>query len=141
DEFKQCYATNASSEQYGYGKPTVSGPDAIVASSQDFKKLAPDGHGEAQLILVNGAHIASVHLLSGTNSGPMTSLDGKEMPATKKKFGLLFGHSIETDPTANKVVKELGIMDGGSFANQLGMSPEPGRPLMSKGAAAPTIVM
>src|SRR5436190_24258240 len=56
DEFKQCYAANATSAQYGYGMPSVSGPDAIVMSSQDFKTFAPDGHGEAQLILVNANH-------------------------------------------------------------------------------------
>ena len=140
-EFRQCYADNATSRQLGYGKPTLNGADAIITSSQDFAKLSPDGHGEGQLILVNGNHLASVYLLSGTNSGPMTGPEGKEMKATNKKFGLLFGHAVELDPAANKVVNELGVMDGGTFANQLGLSKAPGRPLMAKGAAMPLVVI
>jgi predicted ester cyclase len=141
DQFKTCYADNATSQQMAYGPPSVSGADAIVARSRDFKKLAPDGHGEGQLILVNGNHIASAFLLAGTNSGPLTGPDGKETKATNKKFGLMFGHALELDPAANKVVKEFGVMDGGSFANQLGLSKAPGRPLMEKGAATPVIVI
>ena len=144
DEFKQCYATNATSEQYGYGKPTVSGPDAIAASSQNFKKLAPDGHGEAQLILVNGSHIARVYLLSGTNSGPNDNHPMAKRCLRQTRNSDIFSdiRLKNSDPAANKVDKELGIMDGVTFANQLGMSPEAlGRPLMTKGAAMPTIVI
>src|SRR5438876_138835 len=38
DAFKKCYAPNASSQQAGYGKLSVAGPDAIVKASQDFMK-------------------------------------------------------------------------------------------------------
>src|SRR5215467_15231058 len=41
DEFKKCYADNATSLQGGYGKPSVSGADGIVAASQDFAKSFP----------------------------------------------------------------------------------------------------
>ena len=121
--------------------PSASGADAIVEGSKDFKKLSPDGHGEGQFILVNGNRIASVFLLTGTNSGPMTGPDGKVTKPTNKKFGVMFGHALELDPTANKVVKEFGVMDGGSFANQLGLSKSPGRPLVEKASAAPTVVI
>ena len=63
-DFRQCYADNATSQQLGYGKSVLSGADAIVASSQGFAKMAPDGRGAAQLILVNGTHMASIFLLS-----------------------------------------------------------------------------
>src|SRR6516162_1496200 len=53
DEFKKCYAPSAKSQQQGYGKESASGPDAIVAGSQDFGKAFPDGRGEGQLILIN----------------------------------------------------------------------------------------
>src|SRR6266581_1530794 len=53
DDFKKCYAPNATSQQPGYGKLSVTGPDAIVKASQDFAKTFPDGHGEGLLILVN----------------------------------------------------------------------------------------
>lgn len=142
DDFKKCYADNATSQQMGYGKgTTVTGPDTIVGSSQDFAKSAPDTRGEGQIILVNGPHIASAFLLKGTNSGPLPTSDGKEMPATNKKFGLMFGHAIDTDPAALKVVKEIGAMDSGTFAYHLGLSKQPGRSLMEKGADIPKIAI
>ena len=141
DEFKKCYAENATSLQLGYGKPSTTGPDAIVGSSIDFGKSFPDGRGDGQLILVNGPHIAGIYLLKGTNSGPLTSPDGKEMTATNKKFGLLFGHEIDADPAALKVIKEIGIMDGGTLGAQLGLVKMPARPLMAKGEAMPKIVV
>jgi predicted ester cyclase len=152
DDFKKCYADNAKSQQYGYGKVDATGPDAIVASSQDFAKSFPDGRGEPQIILINGSKIAGIYLLKGTNSGPLTSPDGKEMPATNKKFGLLFGHYIETGPAAGgesvqgairslRVVKELGAMDGGTLASQLGLSKNPARPVMDTGQPMPRIVI
>jgi predicted ester cyclase len=140
DEFKKCYAANATSQQVGYGKD-LTGPDAIVESSVEFAKSAPDVHGEGQLILVNGPHMASAFILKGTNTGPLMGRDGKEMPATKKKFGLMFGHAIDLDPAALKVVKEIGVQDSGTFASQLGLSKVPARPVMEKGADAPTIAI
>ena len=141
DDFKKCYADNATSLQLGYGKPNTTGPDAIVGSSADFGKSFPDGQGDGQLTLVNGPHIASIYILKGTNSGPLTGPDGKEMPATNKKFGLLFGHAIDADPAALKVIKEIGVMDGGTFASQLGLAKMPARPVMDKGEAMPKIVI
>jgi len=151
DDFKKCYADNAKSQQLGYGKVDLTGPDAIVGSSQDFAKSFPDGRGEPQIILVNGNRVASIYLLKGTNSGPLTSPDGKEIPATNKKFGLLFGHYIESGPASGesvqsaigslRVVKELGAMDGGTLASQLGLLPRPSRPVMEKGDAMPKIVI
>lgn len=139
-EFKNCYAENARSQQVGYGQGAV-GPDAIVASSIEFAKSAPDVRGEGRLILVNGPHIASIFLLTGTNSGPMKGVDGKEMPATNKKFGLLFGHAVEVAPAALKVVNEIGIQDSGTFLSQLGLSKLPARPVMEKGKETIKIVV
>ena len=152
DDFKKCYADNATSAQGGYGKADLTGPDAIVAGSQDFAKSFPDGMGEPQLILVNGNKIASLYVVKGTNSGPLKAPDGKEMPPTNKKFGLLVGHYIESGPAANsetvggairslRVVKEVAVMDGGTLANQLGLSKNPARPVMDKGAAMPQVVI
>ena len=141
DAFTKCYGDSATSQQWGYGKTSVTGAAAIVAASQEFSKSSPDGRGQPQLILVNGNHLASFFLLTGTNTGPLVGPDGKEMPATNKPFGLLFGHSIEVYGASPKVVKELGVMDGGTFASQLGLSKAPARPVMQAGAAAPKIVI
>ena len=140
-EFKTCYAGNATSQQIGYGKPNVSGSDAIVASTEAFAKAFPDVSGEGQLILVNGPRIASIFILKGTNSGPMMTPDGHSMPATNKKMAVFFGHAVTLDPAALKVTKEIGVNDSGTVAAQLGMTKMPARPYMEHGAASPTIVM
>src|SRR2546422_11296399 len=50
NDFKACYAPVAISQQMGYGKSYATGPDEIVAASQDFEKSFPDVRGEGQLI-------------------------------------------------------------------------------------------
>ena len=140
DDFKKCYAPNATSQQPGYGKPSAKGPDAIVKASEDFAKTFPDGHGEGQLILVNGTHVASMYLLKGTNTGPILGPDGKEIRPTTRQIGLFFGHSVEFDP-ATKVVNEMGVMDGVTLENQLGLLKRAGRPLVQTALPNPVIVI
>lgn len=142
DQLKNCFDPSATSNQVGYGKGgIVSGADAIVATSEQFAKSAPDVRGEAQLILVSGTRVASIHLLSGTNSGPMVGADGKETPATNKKFGVMFAHVVEFDPNALKAVTETGVMDSTTFASQLGMTKQKARAVMTTGVASPEIVL
>ena len=140
DDFKKCYADRASSQQVGYGHGYVNGPDAIIIASQDFIKTFPDGRGDAQIILVNENHIASIYLLKGTNTGPILGINQEELPITKKKLGLLFAHYLEVDTATLKVQKELGIEDGLTLSYQLGYSSIQGRKLMENGAPMPTIV-
>jgi predicted ester cyclase len=140
EEFTNCYADKATSQQPGYGKPSATGPTAIVAASQNFAKTFADARGEGQLILINGSHIASIYLLKGTDTGPILGPDGKQIPPTNRKLGLLFGHSVDLDP-AGKVVTEIGVMDGVALETQLGLLKMSARPLMETGAAMPTIVI
>lgn len=139
DDFKKCYAPDATSEQPGYGKLSVSGPDAIVKASQDFMRTFPDARGEGQLILVNGNRITSFYLLKGTNSGPLVGPDGKELPGRNQKIGLFFGHSIELDPDV-RVAREIGVMDGITLENQMGLLKMPGRPRADSGVPTPVVV-
>ena len=140
DDFKKCYAPNAASQQPGYGKLSVTGADAIIKASQDFMKTFPDGRGEGQLILVNGNQISSIYLLKGTNTGPLFLPDGKQMPGGNQPIGLFFGHSVEFDPDA-KVVKEMGVMDGITLENQMGLLKRGGRPLAEVGVPTPVVVI
>jgi predicted ester cyclase len=139
DEFKGCYAGNATSQQAGYGKLSVSGPDAIVAASQNFAKTFPDARSEGQLILINGNRIASIYLLKGTDTGPLFGPGGETIPPTNRKLGLLLGHAVELDPMA-RVVKEIGVIDGITLENQLGLLKMAARPLIVTGAAKPAMV-
>jgi predicted ester cyclase len=138
-EFRTCYSTNAVSMQLGYGPTNVTGADAIVKGSEDFAKAAPDVHGTPVLTLAHGPHVASVYVMAGTNSGPMMGPDGKEMPATKKPFSLMFGHYIEVD-AEGKVAREIGVQDSGTFLHQLGLSKDPARGLATA-PASPTVVI
>ena len=139
-EFRQCYADSATSMQLGYGEAEVKGGDAIVASSQEFAKMAPDGHGTPQLILAHGPHVAAIYVLGGTNSGPMMGPEGTEMPATNKSFSQLFGHMIEIGPDG-RVAKEIGVQDSATMLNHLGLSKEPARPPVPAPTGPPTIVI
>jgi predicted ester cyclase len=140
DDFKKCYASNATAQQAGYGKLSVTAPDAIVKASQDFLKTFPDGRGEGQLILINGNHLTSIYLLKGTNTGPLFGPDGKELPGGNQPIGLFFGHSIELD-NDGKVVKEIGVMDGITLENQMGLLKRAGRPLAEAGVPTPVTVI
>jgi predicted ester cyclase len=140
DDFKKCYAANASSQQIGYGKFSVTGPEAIVKASEDFFRTFPDARGEGQLILVSGNHLTSIYLLKGTNTGPLFGPDGKLLPGRNQKIGLFFGHSIEVDSDV-RVAKEIGIMDGITLETQMGFLKNRGRPLAEIGVPAPIIVI
>jgi predicted ester cyclase len=140
EAFKKCYAPNATSQQPGYGKLSVSGPDAIVKASQDFIRTFPDGRGEGQLILLNGNHITSIYLLKGTNTGPLFGPDGKELPGRNHQIGLFFGHSVDVD-SDGRVTKEIGAMDGITLENQMGLLKMAGRPLAQTGVPAPVVVI
>jgi ketosteroid isomerase-like protein len=62
------------------------------------------------------------------------------MPATNKKLGMMVFHGVAFND-ANLVTDEWWVMDGSTFAGQMGMSTMPSRPAMDKGADAPTIVV
>ncbi len=141
EDFKDCYAKASTSQQFGYGKQNVRGPDNIVSSWEDFAKAFPDSHGHPQLILINGNNIASIYLLNAANTGTIRKPNGKDVPATNKKIGLLFGNVVETDPNARKIVNEFGVMDSGTIAGQLGLSKDEVRPVMYQGEAMPTVVI
>jgi predicted ester cyclase len=140
DVFSGCYDERAQAQQSGYGKPQISGRAAIVQGARDFKKSFPDGRGEEVITLINGNRIMSVHVLHGTNTGPLTDPTGKQSPATGKPFGLMFGHQIETAEDANLVRSELGIMDAGTLAAQLGLSKAPSRHVITESPIPVTTV-
>jgi predicted ester cyclase len=127
DQLSRCYDDKAQAQQSGYGKPQLSGRMAIVQGARDFKKSFPDGRGEEVITLINGNRIMSVHVLHGTNTGPLTDPSGKQAPPTGKPFGLMFGHLVEATEDANLVRRELGIMDAGTLDAQLGLSKAPSR--------------
>jgi predicted ester cyclase len=140
DEFSRCYDDKAQAQQSGYGKPEISGRAAIVQGARDFKKSFPDGRGEEVITLINGDRIMSVHVLHGTNTGPLTDPTGKQLPATGKPFGLMFAHLIEAAEDANLVRTELGVMDAGTLDAQLGLSKAHSRTVIAESPIPVTTV-
>ncbi|MBK9034243.1 MAG: ester cyclase [Myxococcales bacterium] len=137
-KFGAMYAKDAVSHWPDNPTPERRGGPAIVDEAFHFRAGFPDARSTAQLVLVNGRTVAGVWLTTGTNTGAMPSPMG-EMPPTGKKIGQLLFHMVTFDD-ANQIADEWFIMDGNTMMNQLGMSPQPGRPIIEQGAATPVIV-
>jgi predicted ester cyclase len=140
DQFQNCFADNATSETVDSAQPPLTGRAAIMDLIKKEAEGFPDRRGELKLVLGNGSHIAGVALYTGTNTGPMPGPDGKPMPATNKKIGFLMGHTIELDAMGAHAVRESAYIEEGTFAGQLGLSPQPVRPVMAVTGGAPEIV-
>jgi hypothetical protein len=132
-KFEPCYAEGATSEQVDSGMPVLVGRKDIVEKGTKLAASeAPDQTGEHQLVLVNGNNIVAVTLIKGTNTGPLMG-PGGEMPATKKKFGMLLAHAVETTDDGRAVAHDRFYMDGGTFMGQLGIAKMPHRKVLDKG--------
>jgi predicted ester cyclase len=141
-QFRSCYADDATAEQYGGGKPpALDSVAAIMADAQDFKKSFPDARGDALMTLINGTHVFSIHVLHGTNTGPLTGADGKEMPATGKAISLMYANAFELAPDALQAKHETGMLDSGTTAAQLGLSKMPARGLAQVPAAGSAVTV
>jgi hypothetical protein len=140
-KFEACYADGATSEQVDSGMPVLVGRKDIVEKGVKRAAVeAPDQTAELQLLLVNGNNLASVALIKGTNTGPIVGPMG-EIPATKKKFGMLMAQSAETTEDGRAVARDRFYLDGATFLGQLGLSKMPFRKVMDKGWAEKPVVV
>jgi len=141
DQFQNCYSENAVSEAVDATPALATGRAAIVERDKGEAAAFPDRKGEVRFILVNGDHMASVALYTGTNTGEMPGPDGKPMKPTGKAIGVLFGHVIDTDATGARAVRDAGYFDQGTLMAQLGLNPAPARaPEKPTGAAAQVVI-
>lgn len=139
-KFEGNYDANAVGHRPDSPMGDQKGPAAMANEAFMFRAGFPDGKGSPQLVLVNGRTVVGTVLLTGTNTTAMKTPDG-EMPPTNKKVGIVVFHAV-TFNDANKIAEDWWIWDGATFASQAGMMPKPmGRPVMEKGADAPTIVV
>ncbi len=137
DRLKDCFGDTIESEMVGSGMPVDRGPDAVDKSTRAFVAAFPDAKGSLQLILLEGNTLASLAVITGTHSGPLTGPDGHSIPATNKSIGLLQGHVVELDGTGDKVVRERWYMDSPTMMAQLGLNPLPARAVMAAGPGGP----
>jgi predicted ester cyclase len=139
DDFKGCYASDATSEDPGSGKPAVSGTDAIIEDAKAQKSGVPDMKGALQLVLVNGNKAAGVAVLMGTNTEALKTPMGEIKPS-KKKVGAVFGHLVEFND-AGAVTKQWGFYDIATLLGQIGASKMPGRKAVTKAPKTTEVVL
>jgi predicted ester cyclase len=140
DDFKGCYAADATAEAPGSGMPPESGADAVVAGTKVFKDAFPDLKGEAVLEMVSGHTVVAVSFLSGTNTGVFKTPMG-ETPATKAKIGLMISQVIELGDDG-KVKKMSEYYDMATMMGQMKPDPKhPVRPVMDKAPMAKEVVI
>ncbi len=102
----------------------------------------PDMKLQPQLVMVNGRTILGVMLMTGTHTGPLMGPDGKEIPPTNKKVGMMMFHRLAISD-ANLATEEWAYMDPSVMMGQLGLMPKdamPTRPAMDKGLDGAPIV-
>lgn len=139
-KFGPCYSDHATSEEVDAGKPAANGRAEILKMVQGQSAEAPDQVGDIQLLLVNGNNIAAVGHLKGTNTGPIPT-PGGEIPATKKKFGFLMGHVVDSTEDGRAVAHDRFYIDGATFMGQVGLAKMPHRKVMDKGWAEKPVVL
>ncbi len=141
DAFQGCYTADAVKDSADSGQPPAQGRAAAVAAVKAGSAANPDVRGELQLVILSDNHIVGVALWKGTNTGPMPGPDGREIPATNKKFGFLMAHSADFDAGRTAVQSDVDWVETGTYLGQLGLSKAKVRPVMETGAAEPTVVI
>lgn len=141
EKFQECYTVDATAETVDSTEPVARGRAAIIERDKAYVTAFPDRRGEVRLVLAHGPHVVSVALWTGTHEGPMPGPDGKPIPPTKKKIGLLFAHRVELDATGSQAVRDAAYLEEGTFLAQLGLMKAPARPVMAPTGAAATVVV
>jgi predicted ester cyclase len=118
--------------------------DALKGMFTAMQAAFPDMKWAPQIVLVNGHNIFSVALVTGTHEGTMKEPGMPDVPATHKKFGMLWSHELKVGDDG-KAKTELPFADDGTMMSQLGLMPkdaEPKRAAMDKGIdGAPILVV
>lgn len=142
DTFQNCYTETATSESVDSNPPSVTGRAQIIERGKTEAMSFPDRRGEVKVILVNGDHAASVALWTATNTGALPpGPDGKAAPATNKPVGFLMAHTLDYDPTGTYAARDAGYIDGHTMMAQLGLDPQPARPVEKATGAAPMVII
>ena len=97
------------------------GHDAILAYLEALDKPFPDGGSETSLLIEEGDTVVAEWTWRGTNTGPLTTPDGTEIPAT--------GNTVELPGVAvvtvkdGRIVSERDYADMAAMMTQLGLMP------------------
>jgi steroid delta-isomerase-like uncharacterized protein len=133
DDFKGCYANDATSETPGTDMPKMVGAGAIADDTKTVKTAIPDDKGENLLVLVNGHNVVGVTKTYGTNSGVWKTPMG-DMPPSNNKVGIFFAQQMELGDDG-KVKHEWDWFDLATIMGQ--MKPDPKHPVRAPMEKAP----
>lgn len=81
DRVRQLHTADYHEEEFATGR-TLEGIDAALDASRGWKRAFPDAVGAVTAAYADGPVAVLEIEWHGTNSGPMTTPDGNEMPAT-----------------------------------------------------------
>ncbi|MGE5184483.1 MAG: nuclear transport factor 2 family protein, partial [Acidobacteriota bacterium] len=129
EKLKTCFASPTTEEIVDAGPPGPSTPDETAKGLSDLVAMAPDRKVELELTLVNGKHVASVGLYSGTHA------------KTSKKFGLQIGYVVHFTDDGKTVDRTSFYLDQGEMGGQVGAVKMPVRPVADKPWGANEIVV
>ncbi|MBI2394555.1 MAG: ester cyclase [Deltaproteobacteria bacterium] len=95
------------------------GPEGVRQDLQMWLKAFPDGKCNITNVIANGDLVAVEFTGVGTQNGPLTGPDGKEIAATGRRAEIPFCdvHQIRN----GKVVRVRSYYDQGSMMRQLGL--------------------
>ena len=127
DAFQNCYAPDAK-ESVDTGQPPAQGRAAPSRPSKPRWRPTPTSAATCSWSIHSGNRLVGVALWKGTNTGAMPGPDGKEIPATGKKFGFLLAHSAELDAGRSGVRADVDWIETGTLLGQLGLTEGHGSP-------------
>ena len=99
----------------------LEGADARIAAAQAWKRSFPDEHGTITGVYTSGNTLAIELTWEGTQSGPIATSDGQELPPSNKRMTVKSVEVIEIDDGKIKVLRhyfdlmtllqQIGAMD------------------------------
>lgn len=108
--------------EYRPGLPDPSkGPDAALQNLKAFATAFPDARVEKVRAFGQGDWVCRESVLAGTHKGPMTSPDGKTIPATNKPFSVQSCNLFKIE--GGKITERHLYFDQLGFLAQLGLAP------------------
>jgi steroid delta-isomerase-like uncharacterized protein len=84
DRMRSLFADDSSEEEYGTQRH-LDGADAQVEASRGWKEAFPDAQGIVKAGYADGNTVTLELTWDGTNSGPMRTPDGQELPPSNRR--------------------------------------------------------
>lgn len=137
-----CYADRATSQSVDSGMEPLVGRDDIVGKGvQHTAEAFPDLAVTPILVLEHEDELASVYVMTGTQSQPLTGPAGS-LPPSNKKIGLLAFNMARLTPGKLEIQSDWDLLNSAMLMGQLGLTTGmPAPPPLAKPAGKPVVAM